>query len=217
MKETNTRTGTLKKYIDNANIRLSDNDREFLRDLARVGIIDGKDADAYHYQNTRTNAERRLDKLCEAGVLEKVDVNQPGRGKFKAYQFRTDRIATLFGGKKPSIGRKRNALHEVITSKLFFAEGRPSTFIVEANFDSKQKEMFALASPSGTGRNSAIPDAMYVRPDGQIVVVEADSGQYSKRQINSKQTAWGNFGFVQVWGQPTKATSQIDNATVHRF
>jgi hypothetical protein len=216
MKETNTRTGTLKKYID-GNIRLSDNDREFLRDLARVGIIDAADAKKFHYQETRTNADRRLDKLCEAGLLEKVDVNQPGRGKFKAYQFKTDRIATLFGGKKPTIGRKRNALHEVITSKLFFAEGRPNTFVVEANFTKKERELFALSSPSATGRNSSIPDAMYVRPDGQIVVLEADSGQYNQTQIRSKQEAWSGAGFSQVWGQPTMAASKVDNALVYRF
>lgn len=215
MREINTRTGTLKKYIADASIRLSDKDREFLRDLARVGIIDSKDADSFHYQDTRTDASRRLDRLCEAGVLEKIDVNQPGRGKFKAYQFKTDKIATLFGGKKPTIGRKRNALHEVITSKLFFAEGRPNTFVVEANFSKKERELFALSSPSATGRNSAIPDAMYVRADGQIVVVEADSGQYNKTQIRSKQEAW--TGFAQVWGQPDRAAARVTNAVVHRF
>jgi hypothetical protein len=54
-----------------------------------------------------------------------------------------------------------------------------------------------------------------VRSDGQIVVVEADSGQYNKTQIRSKQEAWA--GFSQVWGQPDRAAARVTNATVHRF
>lgn len=211
----NARTRTLRKYIDDGNIRLSKYDREFLNDLARVGIIDEKDADAHHYDEKKTPAKRRLDRLCEAGVLEKTIVTQPGRGQFNAYQFKTDRVATLFGGKRPTIGRKRNALHEVITSKIYFAEGRPQTFVVESNFSREQKKMFELDTPALTGRNSSIPDAMYFTAGGEIVVVEADSGQYNKNQINSKQAAWKNY--KQVWGQPDKAAARVTNAKVYRF
>lgn len=211
----NVRTATLRKYIEDGTIRLSKNDREFLRDLAKVSIIDARDAEAHHYKSYKTSAERRLDKLCAAGVLERVDVNQPGRGKFKAYAFRTPKVASLFGGKKPIIGRKRNSLHEVLTSKLYFAEGRPETFKLESQFTQKEREMFKLSAPSLTNRNSALPDAMYINAGGEIVVCEADSGQYNKTQIRSKQAAWK--GFKQVWGQPGKAAARVTDSKVHRF
>ena len=211
----NARTVTLQKYLDGRNFRLSHDDRTFLDDLARVRIIDAKDADFHHYSNRKSPAVRRLDKLCEVGLLDVVHVNQPGRGKFKAYQFKTERLATLFGGKKPVIGRKRNVLHEVITSKLYFAEGRPDSFVVEGDFSADQKKLFARSSPTLSGRDSCTPDAMYLNASGKIVVIEADSGQYNKSQIMNKQAAWTNFS--QVWGQPAKASARISDAKVHLF
>ncbi len=211
----NVRASTLRKYIEDGTIRLSNSDREFLDDLARTQIIDEKDADSFHYSDKKSPSTRRLDKLCESGLLEKIKVNQPGRGNFNAYQFKTDKIATLFGGKRPSIGRKRNALHEVITSKIYFAEGRPKSFVVESKFSKEEKELFNLSSPSLTDRNSCIPDALYYNQDGSLTVVEADSGQYNKTQILSKQICWGNF--KQVWGQPSKASARVTGAKVHSF
>ncbi len=208
----NVRTSTLRKYL-NGDIRLTERDREFLSDLSRVQIIDKQDALNVHFKTA--NSSKRLDSLCKAGVLERIEVNQPGRGRFKAYHFKTDKIASLFGGRKPAIERKRNALHEVITSKIFFAENRPKSFVVEGNFTKEQNELFKLSSPSLTGRNSSIPDAMYVNASGEIVVCEADSGQYNKTQIRSKQAAWK--GFKQVWGQPAKAGARVTGSKVHLF
>lgn len=211
----NARSSTLKKYLEDKSFRLSKDDRDFLADLAKVRIIDEKDASAYHYKERKTPASRRLDKLVEIGILEKTSVNQPGRGNFKAYQFKTDKMASLFGGKRPVIGSKRNALHEVICSRTYFAEGRPRSWLLEGDFKKEHRELFQVADKTLTGRDSCIPDAMYVRDNGSIVVVEADSGQYNKTQIASKQAAW--TGFDQVWGQPAKASARVDNATVHRF
>ena len=210
----NARTTTVKKYLDDQDFRLSADDRAFLADLAKVKIIDEKDAQAAHYQSRKTPASRRLDKLCEVGLLDVAYVNQPGRGRFKAYQFKTDRLATLFGGSRPVIGAKRNALHEVITSKIYFAVGRPDTFRVESDFNRDQRQLFKVANKTLSGRESCVPDAMYI-DNGQIVVVEADSGQYNKSQIINKQAAWS--GFRQVWGQPDRASARVDNATVFRF
>ena len=211
----NARTNTLKKYISNKNIRLSVSDREFLADLARVGIIAEDDAKEHHYSKHKSPVSRRLKNLCDSGVLEKVSVNQPAKGIFNAYQFKSDSVAKLFGGKRLSIGRKRNALHEVITSKLYFAEGRPDTFILESNFSKTQKKMFEVATPSLTGNNHVYPDAMYVKQNGEIVVVESDSGQYNQTQIRSKQAAWTSF--TQVWGQPFKSSARVRDAVVYRF
>lgn len=210
----NARSATLKKYLDDQRFRLSKDDRAFLSDLAKVRIIDEKDADTWHYRGRKTPAARRLDKLCEIGILEKTQVNQPGRGNFKAYQFKTDRMARLFGGKRPVIGRKRNALHEVICSRIYFAEGRPETWRVEGDFSREHHELFRVGDRTLTGRESCIPDAMFIR-EGRVVAVEADSGQYNQTQIASKVAAWSQFD--QVWGQPAKASARVHNATVHRF
>lgn len=210
----NARTRTVKKYLDDKTFRLSSDDRAFLNDLAKVRIIDERDADSQHYQGRKTPAARRLDKLVEIGILERTEVNQPGRGNFKAYQFKTDKMASLFGGKRPVIGRKRNALHEVICSKIYFAEGRPESWLIEGDFKKEHRELFGVANKTLTGRESCFPDAMFVR-DGKIVAVEADSGQYNQTQIQSKQAAWGEF--EQVWGQPDKASARVHNCTVHRF
>ncbi|MCG8313809.1 MAG: hypothetical protein MI976_11380 [Pseudomonadales bacterium] len=210
----NVRASTLKKYLNDSNFKLSQEDRAFLADLSKVGIIDEKDADTCHYQSRKTRAATRLDRLCEIGLLESQTVVQPGRGRFKAYHFKTERIATLFGGKKPIIGRKRNALHEVITSRIYFAEGRPESFTLEAAFDNDQRALFNVKEKTLKGRDACLPDAMFVR-DGNIVVVEADSGQYSKSQIANKQAAWQRF--EQVWGQPSKASARVSGGMVHTF
>ena len=211
----NVRSSTLKKYTDDANIRLSSSDRDFLGDLARVRIIDEKDADDFHYNNSKSKANRRLDKLVEAGILDKREVFQTGRGKFNAYTFKTQKIAGLFGGKTALIGSKRNAFHEVVTSKLFFAKGRPSTFIIEADFSAAQKDLFKVGQGLVAGRDVCLPDAIYIEA-GEIVAVEADSGQYTQSQIKSKQAAW--VGMKQVWGQPSKASARVHGgAEVFRF
>ena len=213
----NTRSSTLRQYISDQKLRLSDADRAFLSDLAVVRIIDESDADSHHFQGRKTKSSRRLDKLCDSGLLECKRVFQPGRGEFKAYTFKTDKIASLFGGKRPSIGAKRNALHECITSRLFFAEGRPDSFILEADFSKSQKDLFRVGQGVVAGREICLPDALYVSNGGEIVVVEADSGQYTKSQIRAKQAAW--VGMKQVWGQPNKAFARVtDGSTrVHNF
>lgn len=210
----NVRSNTLKKYLNDSNFKLSKEDRAFLADLAKVNIIDQKDADQFHYSNRKTGSSARLDRLCEIGLLESQVVVQPGRGKFKAYHFKTERIATLFGGKKPVIGTKRNALHEVITSRIYFAEGRPDSFVTESAFTKEQKELFKVEGQTTKGRDHCMPDALFIR-NNEVVIVEADSGQYSKSQIENKQVAWK--GFKQVWGQPAKASARVDQATVHTF
>jgi hypothetical protein len=211
----NVRASTLKKYTDSSNIRLSSADRDFLSDLARVRIIDEKDADSHHYQKSRSKASRRLDKLSDAGILEKREVFQTGRGKFNAYTFKNQKVAGLFGGKTALIGSKRNAFHEVVTSKLYFAKGRPDSFTIEADFTKSQKDSFRLGQGLIAGRDICLPDAIFIE-NGEMVAVEADSGQYTQSQIRSKQAAWA--GIKQVWGQPSKAAARVHgNAEVFRF
>lgn len=208
MKAFSARTGTLKQYIKDDKIRLTDKDRALFSDLAKVRIVDEKDA-GFHYENK--NPTKRLDRLAEAGILKKVDVFQPDRGNFKAYQFANKDVARVMGGKLPSIGSKRNALHEVITSKLFYAAGRPDSFRLEADLTPDEKKFFATLTVDG---GSCLPDAVFYN-GGEMVVCEADSGQYTTSQIATKQAGWK--GIKQIWGQPTRAAARVHNAEVYRF
>jgi hypothetical protein len=212
------RTGTIKKYLEDGDIRLSKADREFLRDLSIVRIIDSQDAMKTHYQGRKTSPEKRLNKLCSMGLLKAHSVYQPERGVFKAYTFSNEKIASLFGGKLPVIGRKRNALHEVITSKIFFSLGRPEGFKLESDFTKDDKQFFEknalLNGMPADAKKGFIPDAMCVQ-DGEVVIIEADSGQYTKSQIATKQACWG--GLKQVWGQPSKTFSRVTGAKVFNY
>jgi len=210
MKALKARSGTLKKYISDSSIRLTDSDRQLFSDLAKVRIVDELDA-SVHYKGRKTPASSRLDRLVEAGILSRVDVFQPGRGNFKAYQFSNSDIARVMGGKLPSIGAKRNALHEIITSRLYFAMDRPDSFVLESDFTRDEKEFFSTRSVDG---GSVLPDAVFYR-QGEMVVCEADSGQYSSSQIASKQAGWS--GLSQVWGQPSRSAARVHNAQVIRF
>lgn len=210
MKAQKARTGTLKQYINDATIRLTDADRALFADLAKVRIVDEADA-GFHYQGRKTPPAARLDRLADAGILKRVDVFQPGRGNFKAYQFANADIARVMGGKLPSIGSRRNALHEVITSRLYFAVGRPESFRLEADLTKEERKKFASMSVDGT---SCLPDAVFYS-NGNMVVCEADSGQYTSSQIASKQAGWRDY--QQVWGQPGRAAARVHGAEVYRF
>ena len=134
--------------------------------------------------------------------------------EYNICHFSNKKIASLFGGDVPTIGAKRNALHEVITSKIYFAEGRPDSFILENDFSKSQKELFKVGQGLVADREICLPDAIYIK-DGEMVVVEADSGQYTKSQIQAKQAAWS--GMKQVWGRPSKAFARVTGAKVHSF
>jgi len=195
-----------------ASFRLGASDRGFLADLSKVRIIDLEDANKWHYSDRKAGAKKRLDNLVKAGLLNAREIIQPGKGKVRTYEFSNDRVAKAFGGAKPVIGAKRSALHEVITSKIYFAEGRPVTFKIASDFTKTDIRNFKLA----VGGDAVIPDAMYTDASNDIVLVEADSGNYTKSQILEKQSAWS--GVKQVWGQPNKASARIGgNTNVYRF
>lgn len=208
-----TRTLTLKKYISDKKIRLSANDRDFLKDLAKVQIIDVKDS-KHHFLSNKDGGEKRLDKLCKVGILESKNVYNPNSGFVKTYIFKSDKIASLFHGKKPKLNLRRSGLHDLISSKIYFAEGRPDSFVLESNFTDKQKELFKFGQGIVANRDVCFPDAFFIN-DGEIVLVEADSGQYTQSQINAKQAAWK--GMKQVWGRPTGTRTHVNNSMVHNF
>ena len=51
------------------------------------------------------------------------------------------------------------------------------------------------------------PDAIAKTAAGEVVLVEADTGHYTKQQIRQKQEAWGDH--KQLWIQPKKAMARV--------
>jgi hypothetical protein len=129
----------------------------------------------------------------------------------KTYEFASQALARAWGGSLPVTGAKRTELHELITSYLFFELGKPADFRLAADFNQRD------AQHCGTCR----PDAFYTDDEGARVAVEADSGQYSWRQIAYKQQLWAAFGIQKtVWGQPQFAAAKMEAGTgiqVFRF
>lgn len=211
----NVRTGSLKK-VTGGNFRLSNDDREFLADLVKVRMISESDANDTHYAGRKTSASKRLNKLVDEGLLKRTDITVPGQGKIKAYSFADESVARKYGAKLPKISRMRNGYHELIVSRLYFAEGRPESYKIEADFS--DADMNRIRRPGESKSEMAIPDAMYLDRSGRPVVVEADSGQYNSTQIKQKISAWSDH--KQVWGQPQARKSAVENfsdAVVHRF
>jgi hypothetical protein len=91
-------------------------------------------------------------------------------------------------------GAKRTDLHELMASRAYFELGRPDTFKLAANFSRAE---IALCG-------SLRPDALYTDPEtGELVLVEADSGNYRHHQIIAKMAHWRAAGLTrQVWAQP---------------
>ncbi len=202
--------------LTGGSFRLSSDDKAFLRDLAKVRLISEDDADATHFAQRKTKASKRLDKLVEQGLLSRKEITIPGKGVVKAYTFGSEDVAKSLGSKLPKVNRMRNAYHELIVSRLYFAEGRPASFKIEAEFTNSDIESIRQEGQSIS--EVARPDALFTNAQGQVVVVEADSGQYNSTQIKEKINSWK--GFPQVWGQPEQRKSAVENfssAKVHRF
>lgn len=195
----------LKSFWQGQSIRLSDSDRSFFQDLARVRIIGEGDADQFHYKDRKAGCKNRLEKFVRLGLIQKYNIHHPGRGHYHAYSFSNQDFAKSWGGKTPVIGAKRTALHEVMVSKLYFAVGQPLSFKLESQLNAKERECFR---EEGASKPMA-PDAIMRDEYGNIVALEADSGQYTKSQVNKKMNAWS--GIKQVWGQPLRAAARIES------
>lgn len=210
----NPRTSRLEAYLPSGvNIRLSEEDRLFLMDLAKIQVCPAALAQEHHYK-TRTSAERRLSKLSKAGLL-KQHFHYGVSGKQAVFEFANDGLAKAFGGSRVAFGANRSLNHEIVTTQLYFALGRPETFIKEDQFTKHDKSF--IKEHMG-GDKSHTPDALMIDENGEYVFVEADSGQYTKVQITSKQWAWR--GIKQVWGQPSRAFAPLRegaNIDIYKF
>lgn len=177
-----------------ANIRLTVADREFLKDLGRVQLISSDLAGKHHYAHLKGSASRSLERLESAGLITSKTLYQSGAAPIKTYQFANKSLAGAWGGKLPVTGAKRNDLHELMSSRAYFALGRPNSFKLACEFSKAEIAMCG----------SLRPDAIYTDPaSGETVVVEADSGHYNQTQINAKVARWRAAGLTrQVWARP---------------
>lgn len=183
-----------------ANIRLTVADREFLKDLGRVQLISSDLADQHHYAHLKGAASRSLERLERAGLITSKTLYQVDAPPIKTYQFANKSVAGAWGGRLPVTGAKRNDLHELMASRAYFALGRPGSFKLACDFS--RAEIAACGSHR--------PDALYADPEtGETVLVEADSGQYSQKQINSKVARWRAAGMSrQVWARPMQSCNR---------
>lgn len=195
----NPKTSTLlKRAGTGVSIRLLDADRAFLRDLSRVQILSSDLANQHHYAHLKDGSTRSLGRLEAAGILQRKTLFIAGERPTTIYQFANEAVARAYGSGLPVTGAKRTDYHELMTSRAYFALGRPADFRVAARMTADEIELC----------RDTRPDALFTDPaTGELVVVEADSGHYTQKQIAAKMSKWGSAGLRQVWAQPARSVS----------
>ncbi len=211
------KTYRLRKRFDlPEGLRLTARDRAFFTDLAKVGVIDEATASKHHFAENTSGAGRRLDKLVSVGLLNRADIIDPSTGRVSVYSFKDDRVARAFGGRAVHTGPNRTTYHELLVSRTYFDVGRPADFRTAIQFDNHDLAHFGAClptpptlrqTPHGLTGEAAIPDALFTNAEGALVVVEADAGHYTTRQIQHKQDRWGPY--KQIWAQPARAHARV--------
>ncbi len=188
----------LNKANSSSAIRLSAADRAFLQDLSKALIIDETTANLWHYAERKSGARRRLDKLVEAGILERFEIGAPkGMKKITAWQFANKAMARAWGGDVPGVGTNRGHFHELLAGRSYFEMGRPQEFRTAGSFTAEDTLLFGGIAPDAIARGE----------NGELIFVEADSGHYTKTQIQQKQRAWQDQ--QQFWIQPRTAMARV--------
>jgi hypothetical protein len=193
------KTSTLLRHAHSGvSVRLLEADRAFLRDLSKVQILSSSLADQHHYGHLKGRSTRSLGRLEAAGIITSKALHIAGEKPTTVYQFANEAVARAYGGGLPVTGAKRTDYHELMTSRAYFALGRPDDFRVAARMSRDEIDLC----------RDTRPDAIYTDADtGELVVVEADSGHYTQRQINEKMGKWSSAGLRQVWAQPAKGVT----------
>lgn len=181
-------------------LRLSAADRIFLADLAKVQIISRELTQTHHYAHLRSS-DGTLKRLEAAGIITSKALHIAGEPSTRVYQFANQAVARAYGGGLPVTGAKRTDFHELMTARAYFALGRPVDFRVSARMSKTEIAMCG----------SMTPDALYTdEATGEVVLVEADSGHYTQRQIQKKLAVWRACGLSrQVWAQPRKVSAKV--------
>ena len=198
----NPRTARLTKIAgtENNKVRLTKADREFLRDLAKVQIISATQAADNHYAHLKTQGSRSLQRLVDAGIISSRKIFVTGQGQYRTYEFASHEMAVAWGGRLPSTGNSKSDYHELITSEAYFRLGRPDDFRLSHKLSKKDETLIG----------DYLPDAVYTDQEtGELVLFEADAGNYSKQQIQQKTLSWERRGLKQTWAQPKNVTSRV--------
>ena len=198
----NPRTARLAKITgtDNKKLRLTKADREFLRDLGKVQIISATQAADNHYVHLKTKGSRSLQRLVDAGLITNRNIFVADQGRYKVYEFKSHEMAVAWGGRLPSTGSSKSDYHELITAEAYFRLGRPEDFRLSTK----------LSKHDISRIGEHLPDAVYTdQVSGEMILFEADAGNYSKQQIQQKSLSWERRGFKQTWAQPERVTSKV--------
>jgi len=195
----NPKTSSLLRHADTGvSVRLLEADRSFLRDLSKVQILSTDLADQHHYGHLKGRSTRSLGRLEAAGIITSKSLYVAGEKPTTVYQFANEAVARAYGSSLPVTGAKRTDYHELMTSRSYFALGRPDDFRLAAHMTHDEINLC----------RDTRPDALYTDPTtGELVVVEADSGHYTQKQINDKMEKWSSAGLRQVWAQPARGVS----------
>ena len=195
----NPKTSTLLRHADTGvSVRLLEADRSFLRDLSKVQILSTDLAAPHHYGHLKGRSTRSLGRLEAAGIITSKSLYIAGEKPATVYQFANPAVARAYGGGLPVTGAKRTDFHELMTARAYFALGRPADFRVAAYMSRDEIDQC----------RDTRPDALYTDPTtGELVLVEADAGHYTQKQINEKMGKWSSAGLRQVWAQPARGVS----------
>lgn len=191
-----------------AGLRLTEADRCFLSDVARVGLVSTEQAATHHYHHLQTKGSRSLGRLVDVGLLTRVRIVVPGHGRLEAFQFASQSLAKAFGGVVPKTGASRSDYHEWLTADAYFQLGRPSDYRLPHQFTSSENRLFRHVDIAGKTHTFGLPDAVYT-DGGALVAVEADAGNYNPIMINKKTTFWQGKGLSQVWIQHYEARASV--------
>ncbi|MDA8362527.1 MAG: hypothetical protein M0Z84_01625 [Gammaproteobacteria bacterium] len=175
---------------------LTTDDRALLRDLAVVRFIPRDLIERFYYARPRV-AARRLACLEDAGILRSRQLFVAGTRPVRIYRFAGRAGAARWGDPVPPAWTPSRMAHEVLTARAYFDLKRPLGFRVAVHIGTAQRALF----------ESHCPDATYA--DGsRLILVEADSGRYTARQVREKMAYWCAVGFLwQVWVQPLHAAA----------
>lgn len=201
----------LKKLLKVDGVTITAKDKAMFGDLSKVGVLSQEQALSNHNLSSQ-----RLERLSKAGFLKRHVSYDRKKGKVISYTFPSKRVAQVFGGFCAKVSN-RTMRHELLVSEAYFKAGRPGDFRVESRFDGRDHDLFNSKLLKVGQKKEAyaieyqtqIPDAMFTDQSGEIVVVEADAGNYNRTQIDNKVKHWQKM--KQLWIQPDIKTSTVPN------
>lgn len=201
------RTGRiLKRAGISSNLRFSEADRAFMRDLSRTGILSEAMASSHHYEQRKNGSAKPLSRFVNSGILERFSIHTPEGRRLVSYRFVDDRTAKAFGGRYVASSGSRSDYHELLTAEAYFKLNKPDDFKIALQFSEQDK----CAIPGSYENTRALlPDAI-ATVNGETVYIEADAGHYTKKQIMEKMGAWGNT--QQFWFQSSAAKTRVPEA-----